>query len=90
MEEYKKLQTEAAATKSACRSAIKNAEDAIEEFIKSQSFTGEELLKMRDDIKIKTGLHGISDSHEPRMDYVLERILTYRKDQNSSIREGSS
>ncbi len=77
MEEYKKLKEQVEAANTDKKVAVKNAEDAVEEFTKAQTFTGEELLAMRDDIK--RGEHGCSSSNEPWLNYILERILTYRE-----------
>ena len=58
--------------------AVKEAEVKKEVFIREQVFSGDELLKMRDEIK--NGDYGSSRGDKPWLNYVLDRILQYREE----------
>lgn len=75
---YKKLKEKVDQTKIDKDAEVKAMEDTLEEFMKEQTFTGAELLKMRDEIR--DGYHGGAESDELWLDYLLDRILTYREE----------
>ena len=74
---YQQLNEDIDAAKQNREVAVKMAEKKKEAFIRSQTFTGDELIKMRDEIR--AGDHGTSTREEPWLNYVLDRILQYRE-----------
>lgn len=52
-------------------------ENELKEFVKAQTFTGKELLQMK--CAVLKGHHG-TDTEEPRLEYILDRILQYREE----------
>lgn len=78
MSRYQNLQKEINQAETNERAVVQAAKDTMKVFIASQTFTGKELLDMKDDIK--AGNHGCSDDKEPRIDLILDRILAYRED----------
>ena len=79
MNEFKKLKETVETSKMNKDALIKAAEKEVDAFIRKQTFTGEELLQMRD--AIKQGYHGSSQMDEPWLNGILESILTYREEQ---------
>ena len=78
MPEYTELKKEIKKAETDKNVAVKTAEQELENFIKAQTFTGAELLKIRDKIIDENSCKSLYD--EPRLDYILEKILADRED----------
>jgi hypothetical protein len=58
---------------------IKKATKKLDDFIKSQSFTGKELIEMRDYIVSRNRISGGSDD-VPRLELIIDRVMTYKEE----------
>jgi len=77
MSEYAKLQEEIKLAESTKDEAVRIAKYKLDEFIENQTFTGAELLAMRDHLRRKND--DLPGRDEPRVDYILERIMMNRE-----------
>lgn len=79
MTEYQELQKALGLAEQEKNAVVDKAENELDAFIRSQTFTGEELFEMRNEIT--KGNHESSSLGEPRLNYIIDRILQYRGEQ---------